>query len=144
MIKKKTLARCNNLAMTSIQQTIKQSVDQFVTELSASIRQAAMNEVAHALGIQTRPQLPMPNRRARHLKSAQTKTPKELPKQLGKALNKLKKAKRPVTSTAMAKTLGTNENNARQVLAKLLKKRLVTTEMLGDGTARKVYLPSKS
>jgi predicted ArsR family transcriptional regulator len=129
--------------MDMIQQTLQKAVDQLVIDLTDTIREATLNELAQILGVPNIPQLPpMSNRR--HLKPAQTKGPTELPKQLGKALNKLKKSKRPVTSTMVAETLGTNENNARQVLAKLLKKRLVTTEMLGDGTARKVYLPAKS
>lgn len=130
--------------MNPIQQDIQQVVDRFVEEVVGVVQRSTMTRIAQALGEPlTLKQLP--NRKSRRLQAAKTRpAPKELPKQLGKALNKIKKSKRPVTSTIMAKTLGINEDNARQVLAKLLRKKLVTTQRLGDGTARKVYLPSKS
>jgi hypothetical protein len=125
---------------TNLTEVIKAKMDEFTSDLANLIRQAALEQVSQALGVDAPKTLPMPNRRPRYLKARKTEA---LPKQLGQAWNKIKKSKRPVTSTMVAKTLGTNENNARQVLAKLLRKRLLTTQMLGDGTARKVYLPSK-
>jgi len=127
--------------MTPIRQSLQQAADRFIEEVIASIRATTLAEIAHALGEEPKQ---LPNRKSKRVQPAKTRAaPTELPKQLGKALNKIKKAKRPVTSTSMAKTLGTNEDNARQILGKLLKRKLVTTQQLGDGTSRKVYLPSK-
>ncbi len=129
--------------MNPIQQDIQQAVDRFVEEVTGVIQRTTLARISQALG-DPLTQKRLPKRKARRLQTAKTRpAPKELPKQLGKALNKIKKAKRPVTSAIVAKTLGTNESSARQVLAKLLQRKLVTTQQLGDGTARKVYLPSK-
>lgn len=130
--------------MTSpLQKNIAEATERFVEEMTGLIREAAKEQVLQALGMSGwAPQLPMPNRKSRHLAAPKTRPPKELPPRLAKALRRIKKAKRPVTAVTLAKTLGTTEAGARQTLGKLLKKRLVTTKQLGDGTARKVYLPS--
>lgn len=134
--------RCMCKPMNS-KQDIQQVVDRFVEEVTEVIQRSTLAKIAQALGEPLTPKQ-LPNRRSRRLRAAKTRpAPKELPKQLGKALNKIKKSKRPVTSTIVAKALGTNEGSARQVLAKLLQRKLVTAQQLGDGTARKVYLPSK-
>jgi hypothetical protein len=128
--------------MSTLQNRIEAITEIFVEEITGLLREAAKEHLLAALGMTGwAPQLPMPRRQPKHIGPAKTRKPKDLPPVLAKALRRVKRSKQPVTTKTMAKTLGTTESNARQVLGKLLNERLVTAQRLGDGTRRKIYLP---
>lgn len=123
------------------------ATEKFVEEVVGMVQLAAKETILQALGVEGLgmgvPQLPMPNRRARRVgpSHAKGRATADLPDHLAKAYRRLKKSKRPITVVSTSKMLKMSESNARLVLGKLLSKKLVSTQRLGDGTARKVYLP---
>ena len=132
----------------SLQKTIAEATDRFVEEMTGLIKVAARDQLIAALGVEGFgvPQLPMPKRKSRYLAPPQTKKRKSLKalsEPMQAAYKRLKKSKRPVTVTSASKLLKMSESNARYVLSKLLQTKMASTESLGDGTSRKVYLLGK-
>lgn len=130
--------------MAPLHKNIEEATERFVEDMIGMIRTAAREQILRAMGMEGfgTPQLPMPKRKSKYLAEPKTRGPrtKDLTPPLAKAYRRLKKSKRPVTVSSTAKMLKMSESNARGVLSKLLQKRLASTERLGDGTARKVYL----
>ena len=98
------------------------------------LRQAALEEVHRALGISEAPKVKQLTARSTYVKVG--------PRELDRVVYRVQKAKKPVTTKAIARSMGGDSRRARYVLGKLLKKKLLTAKSLGDGTNRKVYLPA--
>jgi hypothetical protein len=121
---------------TASNRTIEQVTAEFIQEITGLFRAAAIEEVRRALGISDAPQ-------ARQLPQARSTYVKVKPKELDRVFLRVKTAKKPISTGAIAAQLmGGDDRRARYVLGKLLKKKLLTVKSLGDGTNRKVYLPT--